>query len=205
MAVQEITHPSLAQKYMVDELSAGTTLAGLVLKGTDFTRGSFRVAMPATVEQDKVLNFRQSLRLDRDEEMTLARLIKCFIWDPKSAVLLQDTQKSISDPGLANLKNKELMIPFDAEFYWTIADRGLSEIPDAKMLEIVYSASYYPFSAFFYFDDVTIGKQSLRQDDLTHVVTNLVGVAVGAFDDRSFLIWWRDDLCPFPAVSLESL
>lgn len=205
MAIQEIRHPSLAQEYMVDELSAGTTLAGLVLKGTDFSRGSFRVAMPTTVRQDKVLDFRQSLRLDRDEEMTLARIIKYFIRDPKAAVLLQDTQKSISDPGLAHLKNKELMIPFEAEYYWTIAGRGLSEISDTKMLEIVYSASYYPFSAFFYFDDVTIGRQSLEHDDLTHVVTNLVGIAVGAFDDRSFLIWWRDDLCLFPTVSLESL
>jgi hypothetical protein len=204
MAIQEIRRSSSAQEYMVDELSAGTTLAKLVLKGIDFTRGRFRVAMPATVEQDRGLDFQQSLRLDRDEEITLARMIKCFIRDSKAAVLLQDTQKSISDPGLAHLNNKELMIPFEAEFYWTIAGRGLSEIPDTKMLEIVYSASYYPFSAFFYFDDVTIGRQSLQPDDLAHIVTNLVGIAVGVFDDRSFLIWWRDDLYPFPTVPAES-
>jgi hypothetical protein len=201
--IRENRRASEAAKYMAKELSDGTTLARLVLKRADFTRGSFRVALPVNVDSSRQLDFRQDvsssdLHPDGDEAALFAGVIKLFIHDSDCTVLIQDTLKSMSDKVTQRLDSRHLAISYKAEVYWTLAGQELSGISDDDMVGIVYSASFYPFCAFFWLGRVANGKSSLSDADLERVANTLVGVAVGAFDDNSFLMWWRDDLRPFP-------
>jgi hypothetical protein len=199
VAIQEVRDALQAERYMREELSDGTTLAKYVLKAIDFSAGKFRVAMPETVDQSQPLDYRyESARVGRDDEICFARVMRSFIRDPECAVLMQDTQVSMSSTGFHDLPHSELIVPYGSEVYWSVSGRELSELPDAEMLEIVWSASFWPFSAFFYVDGVSCRDARLGDEDLERIVTTLVGLAVGAFHDHSFLMWWRDDLRPFP-------
>jgi hypothetical protein len=76
-----------------------------------------------------------------------------------------------------------------------------SELSQDDILGLLYEPVLpYPSSAFFYIAGISERKTQLKDSDLEHVVNTLVGVAVRAFDTESFLIWWREDLRPFPTV-----
>jgi hypothetical protein len=202
VAFQELRNPSQAEKYMADQLSEGTTLARLVLKGIDFALGRFRVAMPETVEQAPLLDFRSgNVHLAGDEEEMLAGVINSFIREPNCALLIQDSEASMLDPWLQSFPHRELAIPYSGELYWRIAGATLANLSKDQMLEVINGASYFPWLGFFYFNGVPQTKTVLTDADLEHVARNLVGLAAGALDYRSFLIWWRDDLRPFPGPS----
>jgi hypothetical protein len=173
-------------------------LAHLVLEAIDFAKGSFRVALPRTLDESRPLDFRsQTFHLGGDEDLSLALLIKAFIRGPEHAVLLQDTQASISDRWLTDYKYKELVRTYRTELYWAV-ERPLCDLPDEEMASLISSTSFWPFSAFFYPRGArSIGKELLKSD-LARIAETLIGLAVGAFDDRSFLFWWRDDQLAFP-------
>lgn len=190
-----------AAEYVKDQLSRGTTLASLVARTIDLSRGCYRVAMPETKDQSGQFDLRwEMFRLAGDEEALFARVIKMFVRSPKCAVILQDTMKSMSDPCMSDAPYRTLAITYQKELYWTVAGAKLAQLPDDKMLDVINHASFWPFSAFFYIDAISKAKGELEDADLQLIVKQLVGVAVGAFDDRSYLVWWRDDLRPFPLV-----
>jgi hypothetical protein len=198
---QELRNPSETEKYMADQLSEGTTLARLVLRGIDFALGKFRVAMPEMVKQAPLLDFRSgNVHLAGDEEEMFASVINSFIREPNSALLIQDSEASISDPWLQSFPHREFAIPYRGELYWRIAGATLANLSEDQMLEAINGASYFPWLGFFYFNGVPQTKTMLTGADLEHVASNLVGVAAGALDYRSFLVWWRDDLRAFPNV-----
>ncbi|HSR56843.1 MAG TPA: hypothetical protein VLL57_01570, partial [Candidatus Binataceae bacterium] len=74
-------------------------------------------------------------------------------------------------------------------------------VSQASLEEVraIIEASLYPSIAFFYVGGISAPKTALSVADLEYVVQNLVGVAVGAFDECSFLMWWRRTSVPFPA------
>ena len=198
MRMESVTDGQRAERYMRAELSDGTALARLVSQTTDFSRGSFRVAVPKGLGESQVLDFRYYIHLDGDEPTALARLIKAFVSTPNHAVLIQDTQASISDPWLSNFEHRELARAYGTEVYWAVEGAELARVSDEEMLNIVNCGSFWPFSCFFYLRNSRAGEPGPAASELNRVVESLVGVAVGAFDDRSFLIWWRDDRVPFP-------
>jgi hypothetical protein len=205
MPIREIADVAGAERYMREQLTDGTTLAHLVLNRIDFSRGKFRIAMPGTVDQTPPFDFKSMRRLDGDEEMAVARVMKSFISDPNCVVLMQETQLEISDRFstenwfLTKNWHENLALSYKNEPYWPVVGPELARISDEQMLTVVRSASAYPFSAFFYVGTVPTSK-TLTDRDLERILTELVGVAVDALDSRSLLLWWREDLRPFPTV-----
>ena len=191
-----------AAEYVKDQLSRGTTLSRWVQRSVDLSRGTIRIAMPEGTEVTQALDFRfHTFPLGQSGERDFARLVRSFIGDPKNAILLQDTELSISDPEFAtNLPYPSLAVSvsYQKEVYWAVSGGELAQFPDDKMLDVINQASFWPFSAFFYINGISKTKGELEDSDLQLIVKHLVGVAVGAFDDRSYLVWWRDDLRPFP-------
>ena len=191
-----------ASEYLLDQLSQGTTLSRLVRESVDFSLGRIRVAIPPGMKASEDLDFRyETFPLRQTGENDFARLLKSFISTEECDVILQDTQISMSDPGIADLPWGKLAIPYRKEVYWNVADAELANLSDEEMSGLISHASFWPFSAFFYIDQSSQPKDELNDADLQFIVKQLVGVAVGAFDDRSYLVWWRDDLRPFPLVS----
>ncbi len=196
MAIYMVTNLLEARSYIADELAQGKTLANLVRDRVDFLQGQFYFEKSQRVDQTE-LDFRSgNLPSSGKEEMVLARLIKSFIQEPNCAVLLQETQMDPSE--LPGWEYASLAAFYDGEIYWRIEGQKLATRSDDEMLKIVRSASFYPFSAFFYINKSQNEKTKLEYDDLEEIVNTLIAVAVGAFDDRSFLIWWRDGSVPFP-------
>ena len=140
---------------------------------------------------------RWDTRLGGDEEAIFARLIKSYIRHDRCGVILQDTETSVNYPYFAKLQYKRLAKTFDEEVYWSVAETKLADLSDDEMGTVINYASFWPFSGFFY-TDVPLEKSALTNADFQSIMRQLVGIAVGAFDDRSYLVWWRDDLLPFP-------
>ena len=89
------------------------------------------------------------------------------------------------------------MTTYNDELYWVISGTDLLESDILALLG--QPILPYPSSAFFYAVESQNQKSHFKESDLEHVANSLLGVAVRAFDTRSFLIWWREDLRPFPS------
>jgi len=189
-----------AAEYVKDQLSGGTTLANLAVRSIDLSRGRYRVAMPDGMPADQGLDFRwETFNCKQtDREFDFARLIKSFISAEGCGVILQNMNMSMSDPYFAELPYRNLAMPYAEEIYWNVEDAKLANLSDDEMGDLINYGSFWPFSAFFYIDGISPTKNELNDADLQSIVNRLVGLAVGAFDDRSYLVWWRDDLRPFP-------
>lgn len=195
--VRLLENPLGAIEYVRRELSDGTALARKVLECIDLKMGRFRLIAPQAMDFSQSLELRHDLyRLDGDEGLIFARVVKRFVSASGCGILLQETQGTIDE--LRTLASGKLLIPYRGEVYWSVTGPDLVHLSDEETLLVVNSASFFPFAAFFYMDAVSSDRGRLTEDDMEHVVRRLCGLAVGALDDRSFLIWWRDDL-PFPA------
>lgn len=202
MTIQIVKQELQAELYVRKQLSRGTTLARLVLQAIDFARGRFRIVMPPGTDQSVALDFSSSnINLAGDKPIAFARVIKWFLQDSNCSLLIQDTEASMSDPWLQEFEHKNLAIPYDGELYWKVAGPQLASLSDDEMLDVVNGASFFSFTAFFYLRPVPETAIELNYGDLNHVKRNLVGLAIGAFDFESFLLWWRDDLYPFPTAN----
>jgi hypothetical protein len=199
MPFVRVIEAQAATKYVQDELSGGATLAKLVARSIDLSGGSLRVAMPVGMNPEG-LDFRYETFNSKqtDRETDFARFIKSFISAEGCGVLLQNMNMSMSDPHFAELPYRNLAMPYAGEVYWNVADAKLANLSDDEMGDLINYGSFWPFSAFFYVNGLSPTKSELNDADLQLIVNRLVGVAVGAFDDRSYLVWWRDDLWPFP-------
>jgi hypothetical protein len=170
----------------------------MVLKHHDFMRGSFFVVAPDSVDIDELSEFKWEISgVDRRAAIhLLGKMTKAFISNPRASVLLQDFWHRPSDPVWEQFEHKDRAIAYKSEIYWGLQG---SEIPDREIEELISHPSYWPFSAFFDISSSIEPKKVLTDADLEDLVSDLVGVAVDAFDANSFVIWWREDLGPFPS------
>lgn len=187
---------------MAGELREGTSLARLALQTIDLSRGTFRLPIPEALAQDDSFELSSgNVRLNGDEEEDFSRVVRTFVSTPGCALIMQDDESKPSDPGLRELPYYRFAVAYGTEVYWRVAGTELGALSVGQILDVVYSASHFPWTGFFYRNGISSEAGELTSQDLEHVVTNLVGIAVSALDYRSYLIWWRDDLQPFPTTS----
>jgi hypothetical protein len=190
--MQKIKNMVQALDYLRKELSKGATLAKLAMSRTDFALGTYFAGIPENFDQNQ-LNFQWGIRGLSGEPMVFAKMIKSFIHDPGCVVLVEDIDPFASPfPAEEDASYRTRAMTYRDEVYWNLSGMHLSE---NDILELVNQPNPYPSSAFF-----STARVSEQLDDsgLQRVVDHLTGVAVWAFDGDSFLIWWREDLRPFP-------
>ena len=192
MSLQRIKDPEKAVSFLKGELSEGMALAKLVLREIDFSRGRMFGWMPSTTNQDAIEDYQFSRRLTGKEDREFCRFIQTFIQDPKCAVILQDTEYRDGDGD----KYDGFASKYDDELYWQIHGADLSEDDVLNLTGKPYLP--YPWCGFFYSGALATGKLRLPRIDLREIVKTLVGVAVGAFDHGSYVLWWSDSR-PLPA------
>lgn len=205
MAIKRVGNKSrkAAENYLSRHLAEGTTLARLISDQIDFSLGIFRVIIPESADTDLSLDFSSgNSRLSGDEEVSFACLIRSFTSDPGCALLIQDNEFTISELSVGQqLPYGHLAVSYNTEVYWAVSKSVLNELTDDQILDIVHNASYFPWLGFFYLNGLNTDVNRLSDHFIKHFGRRIIGIAVGAFDYRSFLIWWRDDLVPFPAVA----
>jgi hypothetical protein len=181
--------------HLEKELAEGSSLAKLVLRKTNFAEGKFFAGIPDRVDQSQ-LDFSSSIGGLGREPWVFANAIKSFIDGPHHYVLLEDTIPMHSDPSQEDGPYRARMTIHGQEKFWNLSGPGLSEDDVFGLLGMPILP--YPSFAFFYLGETSEPRSQLRDSDLELIVNTLVGVAVRAFDTQSFLIWWREDLQPFP-------
>ena len=198
--IRKLTQPFPARTYLLEKTSADwpSTLNTLVRARNDFSMGSFYSALPETVEVDQLREFKWDLTVpgfSSDASVAhLASVVKEFIREPNNAVLLFDYHNSPSDPGWEDYGLKHHAATFGDELYWQL--KGLRT--PARDVETLVAdwAVYFPYVGYFYVSSSTEESSSLTHPELEAAAINLIGVTVDAFDGNSFLLWWRQDLCP---------
>ncbi len=198
MSMREIIDAARAKEYLIEQLSEGTTLARLLLRGTDFSRGRYRAGLPEGMDQTE-MDFHWSLSGLREEDRAFARIIKVFIENLGGAALVADTETKTSQGALGSYPYRDRMMTYGDEVYWRIAGAGLSEDEIVNLLGAPVLP--YPLCVFLHLANSADTKSDLNDADLHRILSRLVGVAVAAFDTDSFLLWWRDDLVPFSSVA----
>jgi hypothetical protein len=192
MSLQRIKNFNEALVFLKGELSEGMALAKLVLGEIDFTQGQMFTWMPSTTDQDAIQSFGGSRRLAGDEERDFCRFVQAFVQDALCAVILQDTENW----NFEGDKYEELAAKYDDELYWYIVGAELSEEDVMNLTGMPILP--YPWCGFFYTGASGTRKRRLTMIDLQEIVKTLVGVAVGAFDHQSYVLWWSNNR-PLPA------
>lgn len=201
MNIQKFKNRTLPREYLVDQLGGGlSTMATLVHKRQHFREGNFFVVVPDSVDADGLSKFAMEIP-DVDHSAAtqlLAGMVKRLIGNRNYLVLLQDFVHRVSDPSWEQNEFKEFAATYDTEIYWELTGPG---IPDQQLEELIaYWSGYFPVAAFFCKSSPSDRKKHLVKADLENLANSLIGVAVDIFDGDSFLIWWREDLLPFPKV-----
>jgi hypothetical protein len=203
LSLYDISGKAGALAHFVHELGDGTTLARLVAQTTDFARGRLLIALPEGSDLNLLGNFAQSnYRFAGRGWPTLANVAKAFIDDPRCAILFQETQAS--PDYFLRYKSRwieywQRILVYGEEVYWHLNGPNTAH---EKVLGLIRSVSFNPFSAFFYNAESTYVKQKGVDDELSKidlsqlqtVVDTICGIAVGVCDEDSFLLWWNDHL-----------
>ncbi len=198
LPLYNITETTRAYGYLLKQLEMGTTLAARVRVAVDFRLGQMFVALPEGTDLTNLPKYEETGHIHWRERGfdTLAHLMKRFLaTEEAAAVLLQDTLASPTEDWLRDYKYRDHVTSYLGEVYWHVAG---SELEEDDISGLLSSASFHPFSAFFYVQG-RLGESSVLSDtDLHWIVKTLVGVAVGVFDEESFLLWWSNRL-PLPS------
>ncbi len=201
MKVQKLRDGSYAKKYIVYQLSPGYEIVTKLLAKTGgFLRGSFFVIAPDSVDADQLSDFGSEIPLVDPSGATqlLGKIVKKFTRNPNCTVLLHDHVNFFSRPGWEEYEYKDRAIFYDKELCWEL--KG-SDIPQNEIDDLIsHWSAYFPVSAFFCVSSPSERKKLLTDGDVEDLAQNLIGVAVDIFDGDSFLIWWREDLLPFPSA-----
>jgi len=201
MKVQKLRNGSHARKYMLYRLSHSYEIAAKLLQKTgDFALGSFFVVVPDCVEADQLSDFGSEIPGVDSSVATqiLGKIAGRFIRNPNRTVLLHDFIHSISDPGWDEYKYKDRATFYVDELCWELKGPDTSK-DEIEELILDWSSSF-PVFAFFCVSPSTDRKTHLADIDLEYMANNLIAVVLDAFDGNSFVIWWREDLLPFPIL-----
>ena len=200
MKIQKLKDGSRARDYLLEYVPFGFAMVDkLAQHSSDFARGSFFVISPENVDADSLayLGWSISGSVDRPAAIQLfGKVVKRFISNPNCTVLLYDFTNAITDPGWEEYKHKDRATIYNGEICWEL--KG-PDTPDHEIEELISDwSSYFPVSSYFCVSSSSERKNTFNDADLEQLSGNLIGVALDALHGDSFVIWWRDDLQPFP-------
>ncbi len=198
LTLYDVTSNAGAAKYFLMQLEMGTSLSTRIKTVVDFAAGRMFVALPDGTNLSNLPKFEETgpIRWRRRGFATLAHLVKCCLAINGAAVLIQDTiDRSTNDEWIRDYQYRQHVASYNQEVYWQITDPALDE---EDILGLIYSATFHPWSGFFYVQSEPGKSSELSDVDLNEIARTLSGVAVGVFDQESFLLWWSNRL-PLPS------
>jgi hypothetical protein len=202
LKIFDVSHNVRAKEYVLRELAAGNSLSKRVCKEVDLSRGRLFVGLPNGVDLATLDDFDWGgLRVGPySYKELLARIAITFITDPGRAVFIQDmfsTRTNLLDP---DYPYRKYSITYKEEVYMLLSS---TDIPEDDLMSVMACGSPYPYSVFYSAAGPWVETLKISDKDLNDIVNTVTGIAVGAFDDDSFLLWWSAD-SPTPFM-IESL
>jgi hypothetical protein len=125
-----------------------------------------------------------------EAQLALTEEISRFLDQAQNYVLLQHAQARVSDPWLREFPYRHLILICGTEVYFLLSGQRLGK---DDLATLVKHSGYYPFSAFFCEGTSPKFGSPLDQAAIERIVAGTVGVAVGACDEETFLLWWHRD------------
>jgi hypothetical protein len=192
LKIFDISDNSRAKEYFLRELAAGNSLSKRVCTEVDLSRGRLCVGLPDGVEPATLNDFEWAgLRVAPiSYKELLARIAIAFITEPGRAVLIQDMFSTKTDLLDTDYPYRKYSITYKEEVYMLIAT---PDIPEDDLMSIMGCGSPYPYSVFYCSAGSWVETLDIGSRDLDKAVNTVAGIAVGAFDDASFLLWWSAD------------
>jgi hypothetical protein len=196
LKIFDISKNARAEEYFSRELAAGNSLSKLVCTEVDLSRGRLFVGLPNSVDPATLEDFEWGgLRVGPiSYKELLARIAIAFITDPGRVVLIQDMFSTKRDLLDTDYRYRKYSITYREEVYMLLAN---PDIPEDDLMSVMACGSPYPYSVFYGAAGSWVETFDISDKELNDLVNGLTGIAVGAFDDASFLMWWSAD-SPIP-------
>ncbi len=184
-------------RYLLEQLYE-SRVARKIRAHLDAARGSFFALLPEGLEPQRVKHWADPMRevgYPQNPRALLYNIVGRFLRDPKSRVLGQEPDRPPEWPADYSTKN---LVRHHDELGWEL--RGPS-ITESEIEDSLRGVSSLPYVLYFYRSD-SPKRNSLDDRAVDEISENLVGLAVGALNEKTFLMWWRTDLMPFPGSDI---
>jgi hypothetical protein len=168
-------------------------IAQKIRETLDPGEGSFFAVVPEGMDPNEVQYWdgdEDAIGYPQDPHSVLCDVVEKFLREPRSRVLGLYPY-SLSEPVDPSIRN---VVRYHDQNAMEL--RGPEVVRD-EVEECVYHVSPFPSILYFYRTD-SPKRGTLDDAAVAEISTNLVGLAVGALHEHTFLIWWRTDITPFP-------
>jgi hypothetical protein len=196
-------HSDDVADYLLDQLR-GTAAREKVRERIEAREGRFFVILPEDEVADVIDGWDHCSPVDGlgypvDPSPLLYDVVRRFLrLDPQSRILGQNSDTLSSRPDAPT--ETDLVVSHEVPG-WEL--RG-PDASDAEIETLSRETGRFPFVLFFYRSN-SPKRATLDDRDVDELAENLVGLAVGAFLEDTYLIWWRTDLVQFPGDAVASL
>lgn len=176
-----------------------STVARRVRDRFDPRRGKFYAILPQDLQPRQIEDwgcYRRELGYlvgPRNPHAIMDSVIRRFMANPLHRVIGKNWNQTVSD---VDSRDMSTTVRYDDELYIELSGE---DTRDDRL--IVGRFSIRPFALFLYRSRAP-KRTALCDKDIEEIVRELIGVVVMAFDDDSYLIWWRTDREPFPGSDL---
>lgn len=194
MLLRSMERSDKVVEYILKQLEDnGTMVARTVREKIDLGKGSFFVILPEELDPEQIENWawqRPEVGYPQDPAAVLCTVVKRFLADEHYRVFGQDVD---APPEEANDFPRNL-VTYGSVLGWEL--RG-SDSTDKEIEDVVLLG---PFYALYFYRSNSPKRTRLDDQDVDEIADSLLGLAVGALDLETYLIWWRTDLLSFPVT-----
>ena len=192
MLLRPVRQSDELMAYLLGQLDEGA-VAQKVRDRIDPRKGSFFAILPEGLEPEQVENWaweRPEVGYPQDPAAVLCNVVKEFLLDGHYRAFGLDTDAA---PGDIDYSSPNL-VTYRGVPGWEV--RG----PNATNREVEEVASLCPFYPIYFYRSGSPKRTALDDQAVDEIAENLLGLAVGALDLETYLIWWRTDLMPLPGT-----
>ena len=158
--------------------------------------GTHYAILPEGLEPDDIENWawgEPGLRYPTDPHTVLDDVVTGFLTEPSRRVLGQNANMARTELAPEDFEN---LVVFGSEFYWELSG------PAADSLSVTSLPTGTRPIVVCFFWSAAAKRTTFDAEAIDEITERLVGLAVGALDEDTYLLWWRSDREPFPGSAI---
>jgi hypothetical protein len=194
LLIFEVKRSAEVADYLLSQID-DSAVARAVRERLDPRRGTFYTVLPESLRPERIRNWawtEPELGYPLQPDLVLDSIIRRFLAEASHRVLGQNADISA---GQVEPEYSENLLVYRQEVHWEFG------APYATGWRGEFPLGLRPFVLFFY-RSTSPKRKTLDDKAIDQIVDELIGVAVMALDDDSYLIWWQTEREPFPGSDL---